>query len=105
MLTLKLRVDKFEIIWSIPIILILAYLIYYGINAIKITEECLTYCSTFSKLHAWKIDGDFFGAFVLDKNKIYCSCYYPNSKFPFANATIAEIEKGGDYYNQNNILP
>jgi hypothetical protein len=105
MLTLKLKVDKVEIIWSIPIIAILAYLIYYGINAKKITDECLSYCSTFSKLYAWKLDGDFFGSFVLDKNKMYCSCYYPNSDFAFANATISEIEKGGGYYNQNNILP
>jgi len=98
-LILKLRVNRFEIMWSIPIILILAYLVYYGINARKITNECLSYCSTFSKLYAWKIDGDFFGAFVLDKDKIYCSCYYPNSNFPFANATIAEIENGGGYHN------
>jgi hypothetical protein len=104
MLTLKLnqneevdrihiKIDKNEIIWSIPTIIILIYLIYYGINGRKITDECLNYCSTFSKLYAWKLDGDFFGAFVLDKNKMYCSCYYPNSNFPFANATIAQIER------------
>jgi hypothetical protein len=99
MLTLKLKVDRVEIIWSIPIILALIYLIYYGINARKITEECLSFCSSISKLYAWKLDGDLFGSFVLDKNKMYCSCYYPNSNFPFANATIAEIENGGGYHN------
>ena len=104
MLTLKLKVDRAEIIWSIPIFAVLAYLIYYGINAKKITDECLSYCSAFSKLYAWKIDGDFFGSFVLDKNKMYCSCYYPNSNFVFANATIAQLEGGGAYY-KDNILP
>jgi hypothetical protein len=90
---LKLKVDRVEIIWSIPIIAVLIYLIYYGINARKITDECLSYCSSFSKLYAWKLDGDLFGSFVLDKNKMYCLCYYPNSNFSFANATIAQIER------------
>jgi len=91
-LTLKLKVDRVEIIWSIPIIALLIYLIYYGINARKITTECLSYCASISKIYAWKLDGDLFGSFVLDKNKMYCSCYYSNLNFPFANATIAQIE-------------
>jgi hypothetical protein len=105
MLILKLKVNKSEVIWSIPIIVVLVYLIYYGINAVKITKECLSYCSAFSKLYAWRLDGDFFGALSLDKSKMFCSCYYPDSNFVFANATIAELENGGGYHNQNNILP
>jgi hypothetical protein len=105
MLKLKLKVDRNEIIWSIPIIVVLAYVIYYGINAKKITDDCVNYCSSFSKLFAWKIDGDFFGSLFLDKSKMYCSCYYPYSDFLFANITIAELEKGGGVYYKNNILP
>jgi hypothetical protein len=116
---LKLKVDRSEIIWSIPILVVLVYLIYYGINAKKITDNCLSYCYRYSRLFSWKIDGDFFGALFLDKSKMFCSCYYPNSDFVFANVTIAELEfgrwsmiepaggaiKGGDYHSQNNILP
>jgi hypothetical protein len=110
-----LKVNKSEIIWSIPIFAVLVYLIYYGINAKKITDECLSYCYAFSKLYAWKIDGDLFGALFLDKSKMFCSCYYPciervvgnnvadflnqRSWCPFANATIAKIENGGGYHN------
>jgi hypothetical protein len=97
MLTLKLSQN--EIIWNIPIIVTLVYLIYYVINAVEITKECLSYCSAFSNSYAWKIDGDLFGAFVLDKSKMYCSCYYSYSDFLLANATIAELESGGGYHN------
>jgi hypothetical protein len=104
MLTLRLKVNKIEVIWSIPIVAVLVYLIYYVINAVEITKECLVYCSTFSNSYAWKIDGDLFGALFLDKSKMYCSCYYPYSDFLLANATIAELENGGGYHSQNNIL-
>jgi hypothetical protein len=89
---LKLRVNKDEIIWSIPILIVLGYLIYYGIKARRINDECFSFCAKFTRIYGWKLDGDFWGSFFLDKNKMYCACYYPNSNFTFANATIAQLE-------------
>ena len=106
-MTLRLKLDRSEIIWSIPIIAVLIYLIYYGFRAKDITNLCFNYCT---KLGAsgYKIDGSLKDAFFLDEERIYCGCYYSflNSSVVRSIKDIRQLGKiGGDLSDKGVVFP
>jgi len=104
---LRLRLDRSEIIWSIPIIVVLIYLIYYGLRAMDVTKLCFNYCTKISS-NGYKIDGNLRDAFFLNEEKIYCACYYSflNSSIVRSIKDIRELEKiGGELSGKGIILP
>ena len=106
-MTLRLKLDRSEIIWSIPIIVVLIYLIYYGFRAKDITNLCFNYCTKLSA-SSYKIDGSLKDAFVLNEDNLYCFCYYLflNSSSKRTIREIREFERiGGELSDKGIILP
>jgi len=95
------------VVWSIPIIIVLVYLLYYTFRAKEISNLCFDYCGRGIAL-GYKVDGDLWHAFILDESKMYCLCYYSFIN-GFVNRSIGEIRQlrriGGELSGEGIILP
>ncbi|PMP88407.1 MAG: hypothetical protein C0172_02705 [Caldisphaera sp.] len=81
-MTLKLSVNKKEIITSIVIIVILALSIVYISKAREYNDLCSKVCFS-----GFSVDGSIIDALLLREDKLYCTCYtiYGNSKIPISS--------------------